>query len=118
MKKKLFFFIFIFLISSISALDENLVVPCGGDSQLVMGCLGDEDLHFIGDIQETSGAGNPSQEEVIAETKNIFDALSFSLDGYKIEGLWVFIGICFLIILFLFILIQEEVRRKKRRRNI
>lgn len=38
----------LFLISFISSLDPQLPQGCGGDSELIIGCLGDDELFFFG----------------------------------------------------------------------
>ncbi len=54
MKKKLIliFGIIFLVLPLISSLDSELYQSCGGDNELVIDCLGDEELFFIG--QETS----------------------------------------------------------------
>ena len=50
---KIFIFMFvIFLISFVSADDIELFTPCGGDSELIIGCFGDEENNLFGAIPQ------------------------------------------------------------------
>lgn len=59
MKKFLIFFVLSILITSfISAFsDQGLPQQCGGDSELVIGCLGDDQIIFLGGLPTTGPGG-------------------------------------------------------------
>lgn len=59
MKKILIFFVLsMFIISFTSAFsDQQIPQTCGGDSELIIGCLGDSQLVFLGGISSVSVGG-------------------------------------------------------------
>ena len=54
----------IFLISFISSTGSQLPLICGGDNELLVGCIGDDELQFLaGDIPSAGGGpGTPGAE--------------------------------------------------------
>jgi hypothetical protein len=119
MKKIIFFILCISLISFISALDENLVISCGGDESLVISCIGDEDLFFIGYIPApTPGTGGTSEtitKPKVGVMQSILSSTSLSLGSYTINGFWIIFPLIIAVI-FLLVVIEEEERKKRKRK--
>lgn len=108
----------------VSALDSQIIIPCGGDNELVIGCVGDEQDFFIG---KYSAPFNPVEGPVINETKINESAGNFTAEvESKEEGKvywWIVIIflIVFLVILFIYsrkrkipILVILGIMRRKR----
>lgn len=76
MKNSILFLIFtLFFVSFTSAFsDQQLPQTCGGDSELIIGCLGDSQLVFLGGISSASVGGlstgiGPESNNVSSKTQ-------------------------------------------------
>ena len=91
-------FLGIFLVSSVSALDDTqLPQACGGDNQLIIGCLGDEELVFLAGLPPSESRGGPGvpvgaeqtttdKEKVLIEEIEKPSILSRITSFFKIKG--------------------------------
>jgi len=57
LKKKLIFLLILLIIPLVSALDEQTIIGRGGDEELIIDWLGDEELFFMGTIEVSGGGG-------------------------------------------------------------
>ena len=110
--KKILMFLFLgmFLISFISAFDEELIQCLGGDSELCVTSIGDEELFFMGPLPSVPGvvpgAGGGLEPEIEEE---IEEPLIKTLK----EKLFVVCVIFLLLFTLLIILKDEEEEEKK-----
>ena len=133
MNKILFtLFIGIFLISLVSSIDDaQMPQICGGDDELLIGCLGDDELTFLaGEPIEEPPWGVPPEiapeylevpEPEIPEEEVPFFYELFSIFGLDLEmlkgtkaDLWIVIFLSLIIILIIF---ASRRRKKKEQRE-
>lgn len=97
----------LFLIGISSALDEQTIIPCGGDSELYIQCVGDDELNFLGFLEEESIATFGVGGRIVENGKIL---------GLEPIVFWVLVagGILLLFIIF-FVIAYYENRRRKRK---
>ena len=102
-------FLGIFLLSFISPLDKQLPQICGGDEELLIGCIGDEELTFLAgiapleDYGSGSGAGaeHTTPEEEIPEEIELEEPSTEEIIKEGLKKWWWFILLLVLIIIFI-----------------
>jgi len=94
-------FLFIFLISFVSSLDENLIISCGGDSETVFSCDFGDTQNYI--TRNIPSEGEPVKSKVLEFYTNL-----------TIEKFIYHILIPFIVILLLVFFIFCKIKRKKK----
>ena len=104
----------IFLISLISAYDDQLIIPCGGDDELQIGCLGDDEINTLGDLpsdlpHRSYGFFAKIKERIEEIKSNFFEKIGIS-------SLLFWIIVIVLIFLIILAIIREKKKKKKKER--
>ena len=60
-------FIISFSINLVNALNSDLIIPCGGSENIIIGCLNSEDLFFIGSLIEEAEIPTGGQQPDLPE---------------------------------------------------
>lgn len=125
-KKKLILTIcvIVLLVSIVYALDNQTIIPCGGDDELVIGCLGDDEDFFIGNvvieevvIPPTSGEEIEPEPEIIIieEEPTIFYRISEKIKEWKYNRyIWITCILILIILALLFIIAMICYNRDRR----
>lgn len=98
------------VINSINALDPQLPQICGGDDQLLIGCIGDEEITFLAGLPVEEGSfslASTSPDYVHAPT--IIPVIEEPVSLEKINLIYFFIIFIFGLLIFIFF-----VKRRKR----
>ena len=110
-KKKLIFLLILLALPLISSMDSQLIVPCGGDEELIIGCpISDEQLIFLGGVPPGGAGGVAYVEEEVpfippeeGKFKNFLMTFLFS-DWILIIGI--------ILAILLFIIIWRKKKKK------
>lgn len=112
----------IFFLNMVSAFDAQLPQACGGDNELVISCLGDQELIFLGGLAPsvTVGGGGGSEYVVPAKKEVAITGRGFSIFPWLGlgEGELIFDIIILVFLMFIIILVWERRKEKKKKQNL
>lgn len=113
----------IFLISFISSLDPELPQICGGDDELLIGCLGDEELiwltGFLPPEGEISGAGEGAEYTTPEKEEPVEPEVPEEPEKKWLEKWWwVILLLCLIIFLMCRKKKCEDCKKKFRRKDL
>ena len=122
--KKLNIFLFILLTCVYVVHAQELYIPCGGDNQLIIGCLGDSEYYFDNQIKteeiilppipSSSGGGFIPPVSNISNITHITPPVPFSIISGYLEPEYFYL-IIFILLLLILLLIYEIIKRRKKR---
>ena len=120
MKKILLIILGMFLIFQlVSALSQSLPFVCGGDSELLIGCLGDDELTFLsGEVppEAWSGIGGGG---VVIDVEEPIEPIEPKIEKVVLKDpTWIIIIISLFAFTFLFIFIYKKKKKKKQAKKL
>ncbi len=128
MNKCILLFLLLF-VPFISAIDQPIPLICGGDSELLITCLGDDEITFLGFDVPSEGIGGAGggpyitpteieyeEEEIIKpKVSSLFSIASFF--GIQKKEIMLFISMIIILFILILLIVLKDRKKKKEKKK-